>query len=528
MINGNSELINSPVRHISAKAEVYDSTSALISTYNDSDIISSINIQRVGEGKFFGFGICQRLNIKLIDINRDISFTTDNKFKILFNDVCNYPLFKVSEVNRDENTNELSITAYDIIYKANTHTMDEIAITSYTIKELATDISTVIGANGILIENLEETEICFDTSYPDGANFEGTENLRDVLNAIAEVTQTIYYINGDNKLVFKRLNKNSESILTIEKKDYFELDCKTNRRLSTIIHCTELGDNVSVETTEKGTTQFVRDNPFWELRDDIDTLLNNAITVVGGLTINQFNLDFRGNYLLEIGDKINIVTKDNDTVISYVLDDTIDYNGTFSEKLQWSYEDNETETTDNPSDLGDALKQTFARVDKANKKIDLYVSQIEENKENISALQLDTESISASVKQVEKNTENSLNSVNEDISTLTNQVSAKMSAEDVQLQISTALQNGVECVETSTGFTFNESGLLIEKSNSEISTQITEDGMRVMRDGENVLIADNQGVQATNLHATTYLIIGTNSRFEDYDSNRTGCFWIGE
>ena len=98
----------------------------------------------------------------------------------------------------------------------------------------------------------------------------------------------------------------------------------------------------------------------------------------------------------------------------------------------------------------------------------------------------------------------------------------------MQLQISTALQNGVECVETSTGFTFNESGLLIEKSNSEISTQITEDGMRVMRDGENVLIADNQGVQATNLHATTYLIIGTNSRFEDYDSNRTGCFWIGE
>ena len=24
-----------------------------------------------------------------------------------------------------------------------------------------------------------------------------------------------------------------------------------------------------------------------------------------------------------------------------------------------------------------------------------------------------------------------------------------------------------------------------------------------------------------------YLIIGTNSRFEDYGSDRTGCFWIG-
>ena len=526
MINGNSELINSPVRHISAKAEVYDNASALINTFNNS--ISGINIERVGEGKFFGFGICQRLNIKLIDINREKSFTTDNRFKIYFNDICNYPLFTVSEVNRDENTNELSVTAYDIIYKANTHTMDEVEISSYTIEELAVAISSVIGADGILIENLEETETCFNTSYSDGANFEGTENLRDVLNAIAEVTQTIYYINKDNKLVFKRLNKDSNSILTIDKKDYFEFDSNTNRRLSTIIHCTELGDNVSVETKEKGTTQFVRDNPFWELRDDIDTLLNNAINAVGGLTINQFNLDYRGNYLLEIGDKISIVTKDNDTVISYVLDDTIDYNGAFSEHLQWSYSDNENETTDNPTDLGEALKQTFARVDKANKKIDLYVSQIEENKENISSLQINTESISASVKQVEENTENSLNSVNEDIATLTKQVDAKMSAEDVQLQINTILQNGVDSVETSTGFTFNENGLTIEKSNSEISTQITEDGMRVMLDGENVLIADNQGVQAKNLHATTYLIIGTNSRFEDYDGNRTGCFWIGE
>ena len=264
-----------------------------------------------------------------------------------------------------------------------------------------------------------------------------------------------------------------------------------------------------------------------EKGEDIDTLLNNAIIAVGGLTINQFNLNYRGNYLLEIGDKVSIVTKDNDTVISYVLDDTIDYNGAFSEKLQWSYEDNETETTDNPSDLGDALKQTFARVDKANKKIDLYVSQIEESKENISSLQINTESISASVKQVEENTENSLNSVNEDIATLTNEVNTKISAEDVKLEINTVLENGVGKVETTTGFTFDENGLTIEKSNSEISTQITEDGMRVKKDGENVLTADNQGVQATNLHATTYLIIGNNSRFEDYDSNRTGCFWIG-
>ena len=49
-----------------------------------------------------------------------------------------------------------------------------------------------------------------------------------------------------------------------------------------------------------------------------------------------------------------------------------------------------------------------------------------------------------------------------------------------------------------------------------------------VRNGDGaVLTANSVGVDAANLHATTYLIIGTNSRLEDYDTNRTGCFWVG-
>ena len=83
-------------------------------------------------------------------------------------------------------------------------------------------------------------------------------------------------------------------------------------------------------------------------------------------------------------------------------------------------------------------------------------------------------------------------------------------------------------VTTTTGFTFNQDGLTISKSNVDITTDISEDGMRVSKAGQVVLTADNNGVEALNLHATTYLIIGENSRFEDYDNgSRTGCFWIG-
>ena len=69
--------------------------------------------------------------------------------------------------------------------------------------------------------------------------------------------------------------------------------------------------------------------------------------------------------------------------------------------------------------------------------------------------------------------------------------------------------------------------MTVEKSGKEMKTTITEDGMTVYRSGEGVLQANNEGVKAKNLHANTYLIIGNNSRFEDYKYDRTGCFWIG-
>ena len=77
------------------------------------------------------------------------------------------------------------------------------------------------------------------------------------------------------------------------------------------------------------------------------------------------------------------------------------------------------------------------------------------------------------------------------------------------------------------GFTFDADGLTVTKSGSEMSTQITEDGMKVYRGKDEMLTADNGGVKAVDLHATTYLNVGKNSRFQDYKRTRTACFWIG-
>ena len=405
------------VRRVKAKALHYRD-GALANTFIEKNRIKSIEIQRVGENsKFFGFGISHRLNIKLIDVNRELNFTTSDYFipSIGLEEYTLFPIMYITETNRDENTNELSSTAYDLLDKSKKHTFSELTLTKpYTIADVVNAVATFLGISAT-IPSLD----VFNISYADGANFEGTESLYEVLTAAAEATQTIFYMNGSNTLVFKRLDISGNPALTITKEDYITLDSGDNRRLQTICHATELGDNVSASTTQIGTTQYVRDNPFWELRDDIDTLVDNALAAVGNMTINQFSCEWRGNPLLEPGDKIALTTKDNQTLVSYILNDTLTFDGSLSQKNEWNYEDSE-ETESNPSDLGEMLRKTYARVDKANKKVDILVSEVDTNKSNISNLQLTTDSISASVESLENTTNSQVETINNLVLTANN------------------------------------------------------------------------------------------------------------
>ena len=532
MINANKvfvNMLNSPVRFLKGRVELF-SGSTLILTCGSGDRLKSFTVERVGDNtKFFGYGICQKLSTHLIDKDRELNITTSNSLKPSFGVNSDYiytcPAFNITEVNRDEKTNELSITAYDALYKAKDIKVAELDIAApYTIAQFVTAAASALG---LTVNAQSLTLAAFNTNYPTGANFDGAESIREALDAAAEATQTIYFINHNLELVFKRLDISGAAVLTIDKENYIDLDSKTNRRLTAIVHATELGDNISASLQANGSTQFIRDNPFWELREDIAELVDNALAATGGLTINQFELNWRGNFLAELGDKIELVTKDGGKVISYILDDKTTYNGALSATTRWSYTDNEGETASAPTTLGEALKQTYAKVDKANKQIDIVVSESAANKDAIAALQLNTEGINASVIAIEQKTQAAMDSAEAEIEKLTSKVDAQMSASDITLQIQTELANGTTKVTTATGFTFNEEGLTVEKSDSEIKTQITQDGMSVYKNEEQVLTANNLGVNAVNLKATNYLIIDNNSRFEDYGTNRTACFWIG-
>lgn len=540
MISASTTILNgivAPVRDIHARVELYQG-STLVTTCRCDDRLAKFNVERIGdESKFFGFGICQRLNVHFIDQERKLDISTANTMKIAYQIgtgyVYPYPTFHVSAVYRDENTNELSITAYDTMYPDSAHTFGDVEIEApYTVYDFAIAAAQEFGAKGLKLVNMTNTENCWAKSHEQGANAETTTVLREVLNDVAEVTQSIFYIDNNDMLVFRRLDRDNEPDFIITKNDYISLDSGTNRRLCNLTHTTDLGENLTVSTGVSGTTQFLRNNAFYTLTTNVADLLDEAILNIGGFTLNQFECEWRGNFLLEIGDKIGLIGKDNSMKESFILDDTIEYAGYLIEKTAWRYNAQDEQTEANPTNLGDALDQTFARVDKINKEISLVVKETETLQSNVSKLVVNAEGILAEVETLTKRTDDNLDAMNKNFDSLAQRVQTQLTDEKLSIAIQKELSNGVESVITSTGFTFDEAGLTIEKTGSEMRTLVNEDGMRVYRDDNEVLIANNVGVSATNLHATTFLIIGDRSRFEDYtdenDEIRTGCFWLGQ
>ena len=110
-------------------------------------------------------------------------------------------------------------------------------------------------------------------------------------------------------------------------------------------------------------------------------------------------------------------------------------------------------------------------------------------------------------------------------------VAIEQTSEDLNILIQKMETDGANKVVTSMGYTFDDSGLHIQRGGSEIENTIDETGMYVTRSGETMLQANADGVEATDLKARNYLIIGDYCRVENYsngsDSKRTGIFWIG-
>lgn len=178
--------------------------------------------------------------------------------------------------------------------------------------------------------------------------------------------------------------------------------------------------------------------------------------------------------------------------------------------------------------FGKTFAEMLGLINDARDKVDSVESSLrDEIKEQSTTIKRDTEQIVMEAKE-ELNT--AITGVSDSVVEVSKKVEMKLDADKVSIAIAEEMASGVDRVATKSGYTFDSNGLNISKSGSEMKNLLTHEGMYVQKSGVDILVADKDGVQAKDLHANTYLIIGKEngrSRFEDYGTNRTACFWIG-
>lgn len=177
------------------------------------------------------------------------------------------------------------------------------------------------------------------------------------------------------------------------------------------------------------------------------------------------------------------------------------------------------------ADIVDSLYESVSR-----KMNGMYVAQsefgqyTEETSTLIEQTSKSIESTATSVETLEAANNTFQDQVREKISAI------EQSAESIGIQVTNIINNGVDKVVTSTGYTFDADGLRIQRAGQSIEALLNNAGLYVTRSSEVMLKADSSGVEATDVKVNNYLIIGDHARFEDYndgtDAKRTACFYI--
>lgn len=266
---------------------------------------------------------------------------------------------------------------------------------------------------------------------------------------------------------------------------------------------------------------------------DRDAWLPGLYSRINGLTYSPYEITTTGQACLDIGEQFTLEMLDGTSRTCIWMGQTLEIAQGVSETGSCGIPG--AAETDygiaSPSDR--TAMQTILRVDKAEGSIESLTSITTEQGTSISTLTQTAEGIEGRV----SNTETAINNLTGSVETVTSQVNAKLDADSFDVSVEKWIEeNGIQSVDTQTGMTFDADGLHINQSGASTETLIDATGMTVSDySGNDVLTATAEGVDAVNLHATTYLIVGQFSRFQDYsgtdytgatDNQRTACYWI--
>lgn len=304
---------------------------------------------------------------------------------------------------------------------------------------------------------------------------------------------------------------------------------------------TYFGNNIKIEKEIYDLNEIsIVDNYFLYTEELRKKAINGIWDRIKGFTYTDCKLtSYTGKPYLKRGNKIRIQDIDETYFDTYVLSHIFTYDGTFKSVIESPALTKTQTALKNKLSISGALRKVERTCNKIDGKITDVIEEVNGQENKITSVEQTVDSITQQVTNVSTNLTNdyltseqvnAMNSHNEEtINQLKEEFNIlKQTAENLSIEIGSVSTIGVDRVKTSTGFTFDENGLDISKTGEEMHNFIDNEGVYVKRNEEEVLGADASGVRAENITVRNYLVIGKNSRIEDYKDNRTGIFYIGD
>lgn len=358
--------------------------------------------------------------------------------------------------------------------------------------------------------------------------FDSTIKAKTYLSFISERAGGFAKIGRDGKLYIKSFA--DVDTIQVSGNDTASVNINSCDNLKTItkliyedaLNKYEAGNN-------NGLTVFLSsENPFTITENEFNSIFDS----IDGLSFQSIDLKMWGDPAYDTGDIIEVLGMRS--FIQKKWSYQYGFTGDYKTNLKESNSISNVEKISNKTNI----RKIQSTLNEITGEIDIITEDVSDTKSNIAEMQINLTGINTRVEETSENLASNYltkdeveaisNTNNENIDLLRQAVEQSTSSTQYQINvINEEISKGITKIRTNTGFTFDDEGMKIAKEGEEMSSMVDNTGLYVKRDTENVLVANNEGVETENLKVRTYFTIGKNSRFEDYKEERTACFYIG-
>lgn len=483
------------------------------------DIKGALSDTAYKDDTFFG-----KFNLKILKFETENDINYKKKEFVYYKEVDGEAIkigtFIVTDVSDSDTFESVNVTAYDYGLKfANPYTtalnyLDGNVTLFQVIQEICTNC-------GVELENASLPNGSF---IVDSNQFVNGEQYGDVVAQASGINGMFATINSNDKLEFIFTNETNEII-----EDYIELNNKRDTHPITSVLVATSEDLETAGAVLKDEALIEQYGEHWlkiysygfaystiKCQQLVEAIFNQ----VKGFGYSSFKSEYSFLPYLSLGDKIKLKNKDGSLVDSIVLRYETNYDEITFEAPSIINASVDYELPETPEIIS---KKALIIADQANSKIASITTQTEEINVTVNNNYQELQKKFDGYTPIEKTV-----ALEKSVITLQTDTYTKT-------QIDTKLTDGSVTKVLSTSGTFDADGLTIEQSNAKTKGNFNASGLKIIDNtssiGETLLFAGyDEGrketvVETANINVSHYLVIGTNSRLEDYEDG-TGVFDI--